>query len=57
MFPGLIDYKNSLNRKMFNQDRIDPGSFSMFENGWWVLHTAAIAGVFWIGYQMAKNRQ
>lgn len=52
---GFMDYKNSVGRKLFNQDRIDPGAFSFMENGWWALHAAAIAGVFALGHSLAKN--
>lgn len=52
---GLMDYKNSLVKKMLNQDRIDPGSFSFLESGWWALHAAAITGIFALGHQMAKK--
>ncbi|HHW62010.1 MAG TPA: hypothetical protein GX404_08910 [Syntrophomonadaceae bacterium] len=53
MFSGLIDYKNSLNKKM-NQNQIDPGTFSMFEPGWWALHAVAITGLYMLGNRRGK---
>lgn len=55
MLSGLMDYRNSLLKKMINQDRIDPGTFSMFEPGWWALHALAITGVYMLGSRMGKG--
>lgn len=42
----FMDYKNSISKKVMRRDKIDPGTFSILEPGWWVLHAAAIAGIF-----------
>lgn len=54
MLTGLMDYKNSLSKKLINQDKIDPGTFSFLESGWWGLHAALITGVFLLGYYFNK---
>ncbi|MEN6351172.1 MAG: hypothetical protein ABFD08_17485 [Syntrophomonas sp.] len=53
--PGFMDYKNSIGRKLFDQDKVDPGSLSFMENGWWALHAAAITGLFILGHSMGKR--
>lgn len=53
--PGFMDYKNSIGRKLFDQDKVDPGSFSFMESGWWALHAAAITGLFILGHSMGKR--
>jgi len=30
--------------------RVDPGTFSFLQTGWWIFHVIAIAGVFYLGY-------
>lgn len=30
--------------------KVDPGTFSFLQAGWWVLHVIAIAGIFYLGY-------
>lgn len=56
MHMGLMDYKNSVTKKIFNQDKADPGTFSFMEPGWWVLHAMAISGVYMLGQYLTKNR-
>lgn len=56
MFMGLMDYKNSMTKKMFHQDKADPGTFSFMEPGWWVLHTMAISGVYLLGQYLTKEK-
>ena len=55
MFMGLMDYKNSLSKKMMNQDNADPGGLSFMEPGWWAFHAVAITGIYMIGQHVAKN--
>jgi len=52
---GMMDYKNSMVKKMTNDDKIDPGTFSLMEPGWWALHATAIAGVYLLGSKL-RNR-
>ncbi|HWP98569.1 MAG TPA: hypothetical protein VN426_17135 [Syntrophomonadaceae bacterium] len=52
---GFMDAKDSAGRKLFHQDRIDPGTFSFMEGGWWALHAAAISGMLILGHSLAKN--
>jgi hypothetical protein len=49
---NLMDIKHSLSKKVMHRDRIDPGTFSMLEPGWWVLHAIAITGVYLLGRRM-----
>lgn len=56
MFMGLMDYKNSMTKKIFNADKSDPGTFSFMEPGWWVLHAMAIPGIYLLGRQLSKNK-
>lgn len=58
MFSSLIDfmdYKNSISKRIMHKDKVDPGTFSMMEPGWWVLHAVAIAGVYWLGRRMQRQ--
>ncbi|SHG58855.1 hypothetical protein SAMN02745221_00552 [Thermosyntropha lipolytica DSM 11003] len=55
MLLDFMDYKNSLAKKLLRQDKVDPGSFSFLESGWWALHAAAITGVFILGHEMGKK--
>ncbi|HEX3011037.1 MAG TPA: hypothetical protein VHQ70_03230 [Syntrophomonadaceae bacterium] len=55
MLSDLMDYKNSLTRKLMNDDKADPGSMSFLESGWWALHAIAITGVYLLGRQMTKR--
>jgi len=48
----FMDYKNSVSKKFMRQDKVDPGTFSMLEPGWWVLHALAISGVYLLGRRM-----
>lgn len=54
MFLDLMDSKHSLFKKARGKGRIDPGSFSFLESGWWVLHSLAITGVFLLGCKMSS---
>lgn len=57
MFMGLMDYKNSITKKIFNADKADPGTFSFMEPGWWVLHAMAISSIFLLGQYAAKEKR
>ena len=54
MFANMMDRKNSLLKKVMGNDKIDPGSFSFLESGWWALHAAMVTGIFWLGYKMSS---
>lgn len=49
MFFNMMDYKVN---KLSRDDKIDPGTFSIMEPGWWALHATAIAGVYLLGKKM-----
>ncbi len=55
MLNGMQDYKNSIMKQMTGDDKIDPGTFSIGETGWWVLHAGAIAGIYALGSKMSKR--
>ena len=55
MFSDMMDYKESMGKKFSRNDKIDPGTFSIMEPGWWVLHTAAIAGIYLLGAKMRSK--
>lgn len=55
MMSGMQDYKNSMIKKMMGDDKIDPGTFSIGETGWWLLHATAIAGIYALGSKMAQR--
>ena len=55
MFSGAMDYTNSMIKNLKNDDKIDPGTFSLMEPGWWALHAAAITGVYLLGNKL-RNR-
>ncbi|MDD4802036.1 MAG: hypothetical protein PHF24_03720 [Syntrophomonas sp.] len=49
------DVTDSIERKLFHDDKIDPGTFSFMEPGWWVLHATAIASIYLIGSKMHRR--
>jgi hypothetical protein len=55
MLPGLMDYKNSLFKKLLNEDKPDPGTLSFLEPGWWALHAAAITTLYLIAHRSGKR--
>lgn len=55
LIAGLMDYKNSAVKKMMQQDKVDPGSFSFMEPGWWALHATAITAIWVIADRMARS--
>ena len=52
---GIMDYRNSIVRKMINQDKIDPGTFSFLEPGWWALHATTITAAVMLGSMLSKR--
>lgn len=50
MLADFMEYKKFLNR-----DKIDPGTFSFMEPGWWALHATAVAGVYMLGSMLSRN--
>jgi hypothetical protein len=55
LIAGLMDYKNSAMKKMMQQDKVDPGSFSFLEPGWWALHATAITAIWVIADRIARS--
>lgn len=58
MFSNLMDfmdYKNSVSKRVMQKDKVDPGTFSLLEPGWWALHAAAITGIYLLGTRMARK--
>lgn len=55
MLNGMQDYKNTLIKRVTGGNRMDPGTFSIGETGWWFLHVAAIAGVYALGAKMTRR--
>lgn len=56
MLLDFLDEKASLGKKMINRDKVDPGTFSFAEPGWWVFHAAAITGVYVLGSKISQRR-
>jgi len=52
---GIMDYRNSIVRKMINQDKVDPGTFSFLEPGWWALHATTITAAVMLGSMLSKR--
>lgn len=55
MFSGILDRKHSMMKKAMGKDKVDPGSFSFLESGWWTLHSVVITGIFMLGYKMSSR--
>jgi len=55
MLLGMMDYKNSLAKKILNQDKVDPGTFSFLEPGWWALHATTITAAIMLGSMLSKR--
>ncbi|MEN6348101.1 MAG: hypothetical protein ABFD08_01690 [Syntrophomonas sp.] len=55
MFVDSMDRGNSFIKKAFRQDKVDPGTFSFMEPGWWALHAATIAAVYMLGQGVSKS--
>jgi len=57
MFWKLMDYEKFSPQKLLNRDKIDPGTFSFLEPGWWALHATAITAVYALGCLMNRKKQ
>jgi len=55
MLNGMQDFKNSMFKKLSGDDKIDPGTFSIGETGWWLLHAGAIAGIYAFASKMTQR--
>lgn len=55
MFTNSGDYEDSVVKRLHRDEKIDPGTFSLMEPGWWALHATAIAGVFMLGRKLHNN--
>lgn len=55
MLSGIIDYRNSIMKKILHQDKVDPGTFSFLEPGWWALHATTITAAIMLGSMLAKK--
>ena len=55
MLSGIMDYRNSIVKKIINQDKVDPGTFSFLEPGWWALHATTITAAVMLGSMLSKR--
>jgi len=55
MLSDFTDYKDAIVKNLRSEDKVDPGTFSLMEPGWWALHATAIAGVYLLGSKL-RNR-
>ena len=55
MLSSMWDHKNAMIKNLLQDEKIDPGTFSFMETGWWLLHTADIAGVFYLGSKLTHK--
>lgn len=55
MLNGIQDFKNSAIKKATGGNKIDPGTFSLGETGWFLLHAGAIAGIYMLGSRIAHR--
>lgn len=55
MLSGIMDYRNSIIKKIINQDKVDPGTFSFLEPGWWALHATTITAAVMLGSMLSKR--
>lgn len=51
----LMDVKNSVTKKIMNEDKPDPGTFSLMEPGWWAFHAVAIGSIYMLGHKIGKS--
>ena len=42
-------------KKMAGRNKVDPGTFSFLEPGWWVLHAATISAAYTLGKKMSRK--
>ncbi|MDD3267799.1 MAG: hypothetical protein PHX14_00625 [Syntrophomonadaceae bacterium] len=54
----LTDFKDkdSFIDDLIHHEKVDPGTFSFLEPGWWALHAATIAGVYMLGQSISRSR-
>ncbi len=52
MLTDMMDHPKSIINKLTPQGKVDPGDFSFMEPGWWILHAAAISGVYLLGHRL-----
>lgn len=55
MLESLWDLKNSTIKKAMHDDKVDPGTFSMMEPGWYALHAVAIVGIYLLGSRLSRH--
>jgi hypothetical protein len=55
MFSDVMDHKDAMVKSLRRDRKVDPGTFSLMEPGWWALHATAIAGVYLLGSKL-RNR-
>lgn len=55
MLNDIQGIKNAMINKISGDDKIDPGTFSLGETGWWLLHAGAIAGIYALASKMAPR--
>jgi len=55
MLNGAQDYTNAAIKKVTGDNRIDPGTFSLGQSGWWLLHAGAITGIYMLGSMIAHR--
>ncbi|MDD3022439.1 MAG: hypothetical protein PHE26_00855 [Syntrophomonadaceae bacterium] len=56
MLTDFMDNKESFIDDVMSHGKVDPGTFSFLEPGWWALHAATIAGIYMLGQSMSKSR-
>ncbi len=56
MFSDLIENSILSNRSFFRRNKVDPAHFSFLENGWWALHLASVAGIYYLGHSLGKKK-
>ena len=55
VFSNLMDHTESIVKRLTNDDKIDLGTFSLMEPGWWALHAAAIGGIYYLGSRLGNR--
>jgi hypothetical protein len=52
MLSHISDFKDNVFNNLRSEDKIDPGTFSFMEPGWWALHATAVAGIYLLGSKL-----
>lgn len=52
MLSNISDFKDNVVSNLRSEDKIDPGTFSFMEPGWWALHATAVAGIYLLGSKL-----